>query len=349
MNIITPTNLNVYDHRSAGQREIRNLDVFCNNKDEGCSWVGSVSTLPDHLEDCGYETVSCPKCYSSCNKLMRKDLKNHLAQDCNNRPHICSLCGLKGTFYDITTWHTDHCPSRDIKCSNEGCNEKFLRKDKPAHLSVCEYTTVNCQYDCFGCPVKKMRKEIKQHVESDSKDHLRCALKKVEDLKANISKLRHEIIELEDKHANILLSDNFVTFNVKDVMSKRTYKSKPFYLLSRAGHKVCIELEPFAEHLQLKCINVRNSAIFPEIRLKVELLNQTKDVNHILIYLDPEKNYLHSNLISYEKLRDSQYMLNNTIILRVTITPIDKPWLACTNSQFTRISPFIVQVIDSNL
>lgn len=60
-----------------------------------------------------------------------------------------------------------------------------------------------------------MRKEMPHHIENNSKAHIECALEKIKDLKATISKLENDIVELEDKHAKILGRDNCITFDVK--------------------------------------------------------------------------------------------------------------------------------------
>ena len=37
------------------RRRVRELPVFCSNKDRGCKWVAELSALEDHLDDCLYQ------------------------------------------------------------------------------------------------------------------------------------------------------------------------------------------------------------------------------------------------------------------------------------------------------
>lgn len=114
-----------------------------------------------------------------------------------------------------------------------------------------------------------------------------------------------------------------------------SHKSNSFYLLSREGHKICIEIKPILNfiHVRIDYVEITEVPI-PEIVLKVELLNQTKD-NHKSTYLYPDLRHQTSSLVSYDELCNSEYMLNNTIYIRFTINSIDKPWLACTDYSST--------------
>ena len=72
----------------AHQREINELEVYCTNKDAGCTWKGKVKNLETHTSDgegsCEYVLVSCKwKCGE---KLVRKDIVNHERQKCLKRP-----------------------------------------------------------------------------------------------------------------------------------------------------------------------------------------------------------------------------------------------------------------------
>ena len=67
-------------------REILQLSCFCLNKSNGCSWVGLLYELDEHLSDCPYVIVICP--LAEC-KVLRKDLENHKTQSCkglSNQP-----------------------------------------------------------------------------------------------------------------------------------------------------------------------------------------------------------------------------------------------------------------------
>jgi len=64
-------------------REMLNHAVFC----KLCPWRGPLRKLEDHSKECDFVAVSCPK---NCGKeFQRKDLKQHLKDDCPNRTIFC--------------------------------------------------------------------------------------------------------------------------------------------------------------------------------------------------------------------------------------------------------------------
>ena len=90
--------------------EINQLTVKCVNHSEGCEWTGELGEIEYHLESddgCGFVTVTCPnKCsilkltshHKSRQRLKgkaryhtmkRKDLDEHLTNECYLRPYQC--------------------------------------------------------------------------------------------------------------------------------------------------------------------------------------------------------------------------------------------------------------------
>ena len=53
------------------RRQVRELPVFCSNKDRGCKWVAVLSALEDHLDECLYQFNSATAgvlCFLFCLK-----------------------------------------------------------------------------------------------------------------------------------------------------------------------------------------------------------------------------------------------------------------------------------------
>ena len=40
-------------------RSIQHLEVYCDYKEEGCQWIGTVETIDKHVKKCPYQPVSC--------------------------------------------------------------------------------------------------------------------------------------------------------------------------------------------------------------------------------------------------------------------------------------------------
>ena len=66
-------------------REVRELRVYCTNKDKGCAWLGELNHINNHLEKsdgCLFEMIQCDYYSVGCKrvKLARKDQEEHRKQ-----------------------------------------------------------------------------------------------------------------------------------------------------------------------------------------------------------------------------------------------------------------------------
>ncbi|XP_066933486.1 TNF receptor-associated factor 4-like [Clytia hemisphaerica] len=58
------------------KREILNLQIRCQNHEEGCDWQNEIREEENHLQNCGYERVSCElKCGED---ILQKNMQKHL-------------------------------------------------------------------------------------------------------------------------------------------------------------------------------------------------------------------------------------------------------------------------------
>ena len=70
--------------RPAIQQSIENLEVYCDEKENGCSWTGTLLQLSSHMAGCNYVTIDCP---FHCGQIfVRRKLHKHLLEECNMRP-----------------------------------------------------------------------------------------------------------------------------------------------------------------------------------------------------------------------------------------------------------------------
>ena len=346
----------------------------CSNIDRGCTWNGTVSTLADHLDSCGYTMIPCPNecasedaaddpddedcCSNDSETLLvqRMNLRNHLTNFCPNRLQNCGTCGERNKYVYINGEHIKNCPMKITECSNNDCSATFKRKDEDEHLDACEYMTVACEYDDIGCPVKKMRREMPHHAKNDSKHHISCALKKIKDLKETISKLNDDISAFEDQHTKVLVKDMYLTFRVTGFeairANNRIYRSNPFYLLNKDGYKICICIHTNSDkHGEVRVgISWLKTAMKMQnnFRLKVELLNQTRDSHEYHAYLHLKRERFMGLIPNDVKLIPNHELyskhdvtLCDTLYLRVSIAPLNKQWLTSTHEVDHVISPNI--------
>ena len=68
------------------ERQILSLKVYCNNKEDGCMWIGELRQLEQHLTTCFYGNISCKYvCGLHC---PRQQMFLHERDECELRPEV---------------------------------------------------------------------------------------------------------------------------------------------------------------------------------------------------------------------------------------------------------------------
>ena len=331
-----------------GLREIRAIPIKCDNLERGCDWLGTVGDLEDHLTECESSPVPCPnKCKVDHLQLLRKSVKDHLETKCPNRPYNCEHCGLRGKYASIVGEHDGECEKKLVSCPNTECGLTMDRGEMKKHIqNVCKFTEVPCKYKSIGCKVRKRRMYINKHEEEDDKAHLHMSLEKIAQLDSSLCSLTN--------------SFGLITIKLSEYCEKKkvnyVFESHPFYC-SPCGYKMSIRLYPNGNgeaqgshvSVYLKLLEGPNdeSLHWPFLgTMKLELLNQLVDSGHHVVTLtfgsdygmhpDTSWGYIkflpHSEL-SYNSARNTQYLMDDTLYFRVTVTATVKehrPWLIAT-------------------
>ena len=347
-----------------GKRDIKALQVKCSNVDRECKWVGTVGTLEAHMVTCEFTLFFCPKeCKDDENKIahfMRKDLHNHLENDCPNRDHKCEYCGEKGTYAHITQVHDDTCEKKIVPCPNAGCTKTIQRKKVKRHLAKCVYSEIPCKYQRLGCDVKMMRRDMPAH-EEDDKLHLHMALDKVINMEEEITTMKQQIVTMkqqrEDDATKVLRNGASLTFELTGFAKKKDdnkFSSSTFYSSPKGYH---MRIDVYANgngtgmgtHLSIYVRILKgkydDKINWPLVgKVTCEILNQLEDNNHFIriIQMNQEDNTLvkkcwgyyktcpHAEL-SHDPVMNTQYLKDDTLYFRVSVDiPDHKPWLECT-------------------
>ena len=142
-------------------RKIRQLAVYCPNKNRVCSWTGELQHVDSHISECPREVVDCPNHCSD--KIERYDLEKHLKHSCSRREVICVYCGISGEYQEITGIHKAVCTEIPVLCPNKSCGEKIKQKSMQDHRKICLYEFVSCLKQCGE---RFERREIGSHSRS---------------------------------------------------------------------------------------------------------------------------------------------------------------------------------------
>ena len=329
------TNLNGrYFQDTRGDREICHLQIYCTNKNEGCSWQGILKDIDTHIKACRKQEVTCDKCDDV---MQRHQLDLHNSDECLQRYYKCPHCEAVGIYNLMTTSHLEECPDLVLTCPNEGCEDKIKRQEMGSHHQTCLKEVIECPYQDIGCETEMKREMMDEHMETNTQAHLKNAVEKIR----------------EQRKCPVVI-------NVSDYSKHKRDDDKwlsPGFYTSLGGYKLRLKL--FANGTQngkgthLTCaINLMpgeydNTLEWPfQGEVTVELLNQLKDKNHYkrVIYFDNQSNnrkkedsigWGHHNFIPHTDLglnssTNTQYLMNDTLYFRVSVNVHSKtkPWLA---------------------
>ena len=344
-----------------GLREIKALGVSCDNVDRGCIWTGTVGTLEDHVDKCGYTMVQCSKkCKVKGNNfsLMRKDLDNHLTTECPNRAQNCEYCGEEGTYASITEEHDQLCLKKPIPCPNTDCTLTMERGRAKKHLQMeCDYSEVPCKYAKIGCSRGMMRKDIKQH-EEENEAHFSLSLEKISQLDDAVSSIKSELQSLQMSLARSKASSKTLVIKMPGFMEKKRtevpFKSEPFFTVPN-GYKMCLLVcangfdSGHGTHLSvfivLLDVPYKERLHWPfQGNVTLELLNQSKDKDHECANLKSDHKFFakcgwgdptfisHTKVYGDDFCSNIQFLVKDILYFRVTIQEkVVKPWLECVD------------------
>ena len=266
-----------------GDRDIKSLKVYCDNKADGCKWDGELRSLEAHLTGCDFSFVSCPNQCTDIGgqvvKVQIKELRKHNSK-CPRRQHKCRHCQEIGEFMDITTIHLQKCPNLKVACPNGSCKKRLPRRDIASHRQECPFEEVPCKYARIGCNARVPRRVREEH-ENDAEWHLQLAVDTVSELKSKLDEQETVIFTL--RNFGKLKSDKKAMYCSPFYTNPRGYRMYVQVLANGArgyeGHhvSVCAYLLPGKND---------DNLTWPFAgTVVVELLNQLEDVNHHVKHL----------------------------------------------------------------
>lgn len=149
------------------RRLINEIVIKCTN--EQCEVQCTKANMEKHLESCLYQAVSCPNS-PSCKNLIRKDLDEHINNECEFRIIDCILmCGTRIMLNELYDHIHRVCPKSLIPCKNN-CGEVVERGELIYHVnSKCKNEVISCLYKQTliyqnGCDIKLKRGDMPDHL-----------------------------------------------------------------------------------------------------------------------------------------------------------------------------------------
>ncbi|XP_072545908.1 TNF receptor-associated factor 3 [Salminus brasiliensis] len=176
------------------KREIMTLKVYCRSAKNGCKEQMSLQQVMDHLNVCEYFEVPCPlgKCKE---KIMRKDMAEHLSRKCKHRETTCEFCKHKMTLTELQKHKETVCPAYPVTCPNHCSFSSILRSELSSHQHDCPKAQVTCSFFRFGCSYKGLNQEMREHESSFASEHLRLMVARNNTLEAKVDDVKSELLE----------------------------------------------------------------------------------------------------------------------------------------------------------
>lgn len=291
-------------------REIMALKVFCRSQKNGCQEQMSLQQVMEHLNVCAYFEVPCPlgKCKE---RMMRKDIPDHLSWNCKYREAACEYCKHKMPITELQKHKETLCPAFPVSCPNHCSSPSILRSELPSHQHDCPMAHVTCSYSRLGCTFKGLNQEMREHESSFASEHLHMMAArnttleaKLEDVKGDLQErykvlpgLNTRITELEaqfeEKQEKLRQLEQKISAMQK-LMSSHSEKLLEFELELRTVRKVVEEVESL--RATVESIRTRVNA------LEVARGTGTGATTHTLGSLETQVSR-HDNMMSMHEVR----------------------------------------------
>ena len=175
---------------------------------------------PEELVECPNECIHSSRTYSKLKRkpfyegsIKRKDLPDHLSNECYLRKYKCEHCDLEDTYENISgirdgerrrpgrfhqeVSHYEICPEYPLECPNKCDIGAIKRKDMSTHRDKCPEEPMECPFEEAGCETKLVRRDFDDHVKTQMQQHLLLTFQKMTTLRKNYDTLRKRCDKLE--------------------------------------------------------------------------------------------------------------------------------------------------------
>lgn len=175
-------------------REIKALRVYCLNQNEGCVWIGELSSLLDYEVKPVQKCVKCDKCKEVVHFT---NLTSHFATDC---PCYCQYCEITAERELIGGEHKEKCHKFSLTCPNNCGQENIPRDAMDNHKMECPLEMIQCSQ----CDAKITRSSKEKHDDENKIEHFQmlCTDKfdsifnELQTITVNIDSSKQEVVQI---------------------------------------------------------------------------------------------------------------------------------------------------------
>ena len=190
------------------ERSLKELEVWCSHKKDGCEWRGKLGKLEEHvnremsprsqliMNGCGFVAVECThKCGE---RFQRRHIATHQNEQCMERLYACEYCRYyTSTFKGVTEIHYAQCGKYPVVCPI-GCDVHKMEQLERHLRDKCPLTLVNCPFHYAGCETQLPRKDMPEHMK-EPVTHLTLLATVTQELSIENQKLAQENQQLKGR------------------------------------------------------------------------------------------------------------------------------------------------------
>lgn len=289
------------------QREILALKVFCRSETNGCKEQLSLQQLPDHLTTCPFLEVPCPlgRCKE---RMMRKDVPEHLNWKCKHRETSCEFCLAKMPLTDLQKHKETFCPAFPVSCPNLCSSTTLLRSELTVHQGECPKAHISCVFHRFGCSFKGLKDELKLHESTFVSEHLRMMSSRSSALESKVEEVRGEVSERYKVLPSLSSRLSETEAHNEDLRERSRSNEHKLTTIQKllSGHsEKLLELEMELRSLRSLREDVENIRTSLEtLRTRINALEQSRSgtTGHTLVTLETQMNR-HDDMLSVHEIR----------------------------------------------
>ena len=173
------------------ERTVKELRMYCVNKNKGCGWHDRMSEVFLHLaRNCQFEDIECS---NQCGQMVqRQHYARHVSSECQYRSVRCQYCRSEGPQCFVMDQHKQTCPKLPVSCPNSCKIPGLLQEDLAPHRKVCPLEMVQCEFFTEGCTEKIARQHQARHNKDNVEKHLtltKCELAKARGRERDVQNL----------------------------------------------------------------------------------------------------------------------------------------------------------------
>ena len=336
------------------ERSLKDLEVWCSYRKEGCEWKGKLGKLEEHLNQdpssenqlngCQFVAVECTH---KCGEwFQHRHITTHETQQCKKRSYSCDYCqDYHSTFEDVTKLHYLQCGKYPVACPNDCDVPMFKRQKLESHLKEhCPLEVVDCPFHFAGCETQLPRKDMPEHTKEIS-THFTLLATATQKLVKENQELRHEVGALK---LEVQQSGFPVDYHVKQ--TDEEVNLPPFYTHPQChGYRMCVRVVPNGDGdgkgTHVSIFTHMMPGPFDKYlkwpfrgEITIQIVNQVGDHDHVEMMIDytdrtPDNvagrvtgkdkggwgypQFLAHDKLQYNAERQTQYMKDNTLHIRV--------------------------------